>query len=353
METTTRLDAGIIASEADDGSTASDEGTNLRRHVLERLSAEGWRFDFFQAVRLLEQIFPRTTERRDTSSARLDRIQIRPDDALTFPATDVRRIQVDDEGEGVQIDVTFMGLYGISSPLPPYFSEPITSQPETSSALRGFLDIFSHRLHSLFYRAWKKYRPEASYREDGLDGHSRRFSTLTGLGQSQATSDAPERLLRAFAGRLLPRARNAEGLSALVSAAVSLPATVVENVPRWVPMRQRPQVGGSGGMQLGRSATIGQRLLDVMGKLRVSLGPMDATEYEALLPGGTKAAMLGSLIRTYVAGYLDYDVELRLNPGALQPTRLSDSSSRLGYTACLGTPTDEALVRVVRYEKAA
>lgn len=354
MATTTWIDADSVAAEesaATDGA-ATEQILDVRRHVLDRLTAEGWRFDFFQAVRLLEQVSEAPPG--ETSDLRAARLRLRPDPALSFPATDVRRIQSDDDGR-VTMDLTFMGLYGVASPLPSFFSESVVAQSETPSPLSSFLDVFSHRIYALFYRAWKKCRPEFFRRESLRDRHSRRFLSLTGIGGLDTIEKdvVPPSLLLAYAGRFMPRARNAEGLSAVAAAAFAMPAEIVENVPRWVPMRERPRTGRGGGMTLGATATIGERLYDVMGKLRIRLGPMDADDYLSLLPGGAKAKTLQTLTRAYVPGYLDYDVELRLKPGCLRPSRLGDATSRLGYTACLGTPAESALTRIIRYEKTA
>ena len=80
-------------------------------------------------------------------------------------------------------------------------------------------------------------------------------------------------------------------------------------------------------MQIGVSSTIGERLYDVMGKLRVQLGPMATPDYMSLLPGGNRAHMLEWLVRAYGPGYMDYDVELHLEAGSLKPT-MPDAGTR-------------------------
>lgn len=359
MATATWRDAGAL-SPAEEASDLEDEvRERIRQEILQRLSREGYRFDFFQVVRLLELAFPGAPSPGETPDVGAERIRMRPDAALAFPPADIRRIVPPaDPAAPVQLHLTFMGLYGVSSPLPEFFCETAATEQDETRALRAFLDLFNHRLYAFFYRAWKKYRPELFRAAEGLEGyvdvHARRFMALSGLGTPRAAEQVPvpRHLLLTFASRLLPRARNAEGLEALLSGWLELPVQVEENVPRWVAIRDRPRMGRSG-MQLGRSSTIGRKIYDVMGKFRLHIGPMDRPQYLALLPGGALAGALAWLVRAYLPGYLDFDVELRLRSAALPPTRLGDRDGRLGLTATLGTPRTPLLARIVDYGRAA
>lgn len=349
MATTARSDAGSVAV----ASGADGDAARLSEAVLQRLREDGFRFDFFQAVRLLERIFTDAPPPGETTDARREVVHLRPDTAVAFPATDVRRVETGGDREA-EVTVTFMGLYGIGSPLPEFFYEVLSTGGEEVAALRDFLDIFNQRIYTAFYRAWKKYRPELRRLPDYSDRDSKRFLAFGGIGTPAALDDAPvpRALLMAFAGRLLPQRRNAEGLEALVSAWLNLPVEVVQNVPRWVPIRDPKTLGQEGGLALGRTSTIGRSLHDCMGKFRLCIGPMGRDRYLELLPQGAKAGPLQWLVQTYLTDYLDFDVELHLRTGDLPPARLGDTSCRLGWSTCLGTPRDEVLKNVVQYDTA-
>ena len=311
-----------------------------------RLFAEGWRYDFFQAVRLLERAAEGPAP-GTTSDARAERVRVRPSEALAFPAADVRRVEPL-PGRGGEVVATFGGLYGVDSPLAAPFHESVTTDPDGAAALRDFLDLFAGRTYALLYRAWKAARPELAEAPPPAD--ARRFAALAGVAQEAPWSPpAPPLRLAAFAGRLADRRRNADGLRALAEAFVRAPVEVVENVPRWLPIPDRPALGAAG-PRLGLNAPLGARVLDLTGMVRLRVGPLGMAQFQALLPRGAAARALAATVRLYTRDALAADVELVLDASAVEPTRLGDGLGQLGRTVFVGKPTGADVRRVATYD---
>ncbi|MEM9666292.1 MAG: type VI secretion system baseplate subunit TssG [Bacteroidota bacterium] len=324
--------------------------------VYARLFEEGEQFDFFQAALLLERLFADTPAPGTTPLWSQQRLKFRPHHVMGFPVSDVRSIEWKEHPvPTARITATFLGLYGIDSPLPAPLHEDIALERQEGDVLRAFLDIFNHRLYSYFYRAWKKYRPALNYRPGTVDPHQRRLRALAGLATPGVQADGLGDLfsllqLTGLGAHLAPQTRNAEGLAVLIQEALGgVPVTVHEHVPRWVTIPERPQMGREGGLQLGVNTTIGLRIHDRAGKFRLEIGPLERKTYLALLPRGEKAAMLKALIRLYVPDYLDFDLEIKLRASDVPPLRLGDQQSQLGLMTCLGTPQDDILSRIVAY----
>jgi type VI secretion system protein ImpH len=331
---------------------ASDKLPVTSNSVFDRLFREGYQFDFFQVVRLLEIFFANIPKERERDETVESRIRIRPHSGLAFPATDVRNVELlDGKPQRARVTATFMGLYGIDSPLPVYFYKEIATETDPTKPLRDFLDVFNHRVYALFYRAWKKYRPALHYTGD--DAHSQRALCLTGLATPKAFDNPPLRLA-AFAGRLSCRVRNAEGLKKLIEDFFpTLQVTIRENEPRWWPIPERPRMGrGSASLKLGANATIGEKIFDVSGKFRIVLAPLTLVEYMDFLPGGGYAAMIQYLVRLYAPDYLDFDVALRLKTSEIPRLRMGMKGTQLGLTTWSGRPRGELTSRVVVYEEA-
>ena len=314
----------------------------------ERLFAEGYLYDFFQAVRLLEQHAPGPAL-GTTADARAERVQVRPSDVLAFPGADVRRVERQPDGTA-RVVATFGGLYGVDSPLPTPFHESVTTDPDRTRGLRDFLDLFSGRLYAYLYRAWRKVRPELAPEPPAPS--ARQFAALAGAAQTAAwDAPAPPLRLAAFAGRLSDRRHTADGLRALAEAFVGSPVQVVENVPRWLPIPTRPALGAAG-PRLGENAPLGARVLDLTGKIRLVVGPVGMDQFQDLLPGGEAARTLGAVVRLYTRDALACDVELVLDARAVRPTHLGDGLGQMGRTAFVGRPRGADVRRVATYDAA-
>ena len=314
----------------------------------EALFAEGYRYDFFQAVRLLQRAADGPAI-GTTSDARAERVEVRPSDALAFPGADVRRVERL-PGDRARVTATFGGLYGVDSPLPTPFYEPVTTDPDRTRGLRDFLDLFAGRLYAVLYRAWAKVRPELA---DGVPAaDARRFEALAGVAQeARWNAPAPPLQLAAFAGRLSDRRRNADGLRAVAQALVGEPVEVIENVPRWLPLPSRPKLG-PGGPSLGANAPLGARVLDLTGKIRLRVGPLGMDAFQSLLPGGELAQTLSAVVRLYTRDALSCEVELVLDADAVTPTKLGDGIGQMGRTAFVGRPRGRDVRRVATYDVA-
>jgi type VI secretion system protein ImpH len=346
-------ETGRDIPESEAPADSPNPGGLFERGVYRRLLEEGYRFQFVQAVRLLELLNPEAPGPGETFDYDQVPIRLRPSVDLVFPPTDVKRVERSADvgsAEAVCVESTFLGLYGVDSPLPYYFYDALAREGDDTLAHRDFLDLFNHRFYAFFYRAWKKYRPGLYHRADGDDRHTRRFVSLAGLTPHAADAVPLPRLrFAAAAGLLAPRVRNAAGLEAVVNAFFDGLATeVVENMGRWVEVPTRRGLGDDR-FQLGRDATVGERVFDRSGKFRLRLGPMSVNRYLALLPGAPDAAALHALVRLYVPDYLDFDVELRVRSADIPPTQLGDPQARLGLTTNLGQPRDPVIRRVVQY----
>src|SRR5262245_14754364 len=105
--------------------------------VFARLTSRGWQFDFFQSVWLLERYFGDSAIRGYPSHMKsalvgergplsCEPLRFRPHISMGFPATDVRRVEVlanpENKGRFFRLDVTFLGLYGVCTPLPLHYA---------------------------------------------------------------------------------------------------------------------------------------------------------------------------------------------------------------------------------------
>src|SRR5262249_9540637 len=131
------------------------------RTVEERLFTEGYAFDFFQAVRLLERLEPARRLVGQDGPPRDEAGRFPAHLSLAYPSSrGIYEIEKASPrplpgGSGLrspaQMVVTFMGLTGPKGILPQHYTELLmrlereAKGPE-KRALRAWLDLFNHRL---------------------------------------------------------------------------------------------------------------------------------------------------------------------------------------------------------------
>jgi type VI secretion system protein ImpH len=286
--------------------------------VAEKLRREPFSFDFFQAVRLLERFYPERTSvgrfaHPDTEVARFG---VHP--SLAFPASQIQALE-SPEQKAVQMTVNFMGLTGPEGVLPnPYTTLIIERLRANDFATRDFLDIFNHRIISLFYRAWRKYRFDVACEEGERDLFTRHLLSLLGLGTDglrdrQAVSDDT---MVYYAGLLAQRPRSAQALQQILADYFEVPVAIEQFAGGWYRLDRETQCrfsdANSESDELGFGAVVGDEVWNQQSKVRIVLGPLTLERYADFLPDGQSWEALGSWVRFFSNDEWDFEVKLIL-----------------------------------------
>ena len=306
--------------------TDRGSSSDLERDLLQK----GFSYSFFQAFRLLRSLAG------GGGKPETGTLRVSPELTLGFPASDVVRIErKGQEAEGYNMKVSFLGLYGTSSPLPTFYTEDLLEeQSQDESVTREFLDCINQRFYELLFEAWLKYRQHLRVVEEKDAQALERLFCLVGLGEQTLRDQlrSPYALIR-YCGLFTQFPRSAQGLKTLLRDALGLSALEIEQcVPRWVsiPQEQRSALGGRYA-ELGSNVHVGEKILDRMGKIRIHIGPLKKREFQQLMPGMPKHRLLVSLVRLYVSDSLEYDLHLSMLPGEAQKTCLGGAQwSALG-----------------------
>jgi type VI secretion system protein ImpH len=315
--------------------------------VIRALLEEPRAFSFFQAVRLLELSQPDAAPLGGPGPASREAVRLRPDTAMAFQAAEVTQIEAPHgEGRRWRLTTTLAGLYGTSSPLPSIYSEDILQRelelaPDEDPA-RLFLDVLNHRLLSLIYRAWSKYRWAFSFRAHGEDAISRCVFHLIGLAtpESRDLIGVPAQRLLRYVGFLTQLPRTASGLGGVLSDWFDgVPVEVEQCVERWVPVVRDDQNRlGVANSELSHNLVVGAQVRDRAGKFRLRIGPLpDLAGFLGFLPIGEHHRALGALVRFLAPDPLEYDFVLGLLAPAVPELRIANDerAARLGYSSWL------------------
>lgn len=339
-------------------STADLEGPIESR--LAPYEREARRYSFFRLVWMLERLFAAAPPVGHLGPPSEEKIRLRPDASLTFAASDVTALVLHSYADGqkrARVTTTFMGLVGSVSPLPTHYAEDlaILEYQGGSEPVREFLDVFHHRLLSLVYRAWAKYRFAVGYRKRGTDPFTRRMFCAVGLDGFRDHATPIERFLHLrYAPVLASKARSARGLEVVLEDLFGQMGVKVEQfVGHWTlidkPLRNKLGVMNA---VLGESLTIGRYVFDGTGRFKIILGPLGYDEYLSFLPGGNRQPLLRGVVNTFTPGIHDVALELHVQKDAAPRFQLgSPRASTLRRTAWLGGSVGQEFVITVPLEE--
>jgi type VI secretion system protein ImpH len=345
--------------------------------VIERLFAEPHRFEYFQAVRMLELWLKRNGVPHEGAVANFLRFQNSV--SLNFPPSQLEALQPEPRalardaqslGEAlrraelkyIRITPAFMGMLGMTGSLPAHYTERIAAHQllDKDDGPRAFLDTFSNRALALVYEAWRKYRLELKYQLNGKDAFLPLLLALAGVGHTslqQRMGDGEEGLLDEslgyFCGAMLHRPTSAGTIARVMSEYFGQPVSMEQFVGNWydLPLAQQSTLGGANAV-LGASAVVGARAWQRDLRLRLTVGPLDRASFAGFLPGGKAARVLAKMLTMFTGLTLEYEIELVLRAADVEGVSLDSgrNGGRLGWDTFLGDSAGALDRRDVRYD---
>jgi type VI secretion system protein ImpH len=305
-------------------------------------------FEFFQAVRLLLLIFAEREAVGRFVAPEREAVRFAANPSLSFPPSEIQSI--DWRGAMPRMVVNFMGLAGPVGVLPYAYAELIADRIRNRDrALAEFLDIFNHRMISLFYQAWEKYRFQVAYERDGKDRLSRYLMSLIGLG----TPGLSERLqvrdeaMLFYSGLVALQPRPAIALHHLLEDYFGVQAEIEQFVGSWQALDPADQCvfenEDSYSEQLAVGMVAGDAVWDHQSRVRVKLGPLNREQYLGFLPAGNAHEPLRSLIGFFCGPNLEVELQLVLKQDEVPRCDLGNDSAagpRLGWYTWMKSGTE-------------
>lgn len=326
------------------------ESGGADRPLIQLLFDDSYRFSFFQAVRLLERIYPeRQPIGRDGDAPAREVARFRTRPSLAFPASEIYQITrptiAEDEPAPPEMIVTFLGLTGPLGLLPHHYTELVAERVRyKDTALGDFLDLFNHRMISLFYRAWEKYRFPIAYERGELDRFTEYLFDLIGMGTKGLRGnrlEMPDQGLLFYGGLVAQHPHSASAVEAIVGDYFNVPAHVGQFAGQWLKLDDENFSRlGVANSQLGISAIAGTRVWDDQSRFRINLGPLRLDEFKAFLPVGSAFKPVMGLVRFLVGKEFDFDIRLVLKAEEVPDCKLGTRAAEqpmLGWTTWLNT----------------
>jgi len=342
--------AGAVQTQPAQGAAAGGEDVAAAMVSLDALVADvarqPWAYDFFALMRWLDTLHPRAPRTGCALRPGQEPWRLTQVPELDFAPAAIAALERPVAGPP-RLGVRFFGLLGPQGPMPLHFTEYVRDrvQHHGDRALAHFLDLFHHRLLSLFHRAWAQAQPVVHRDRPQDDRYAAWLRAAAGLPAGGAGVLPPD-ALTFQAGLLASRSRHPEAMLKVLRLYFGLPIVFESNVGEWLEIeptdrsrlgfaRNRTERSAQPEARLGRSANAGCRVWDRQYRFRLHLGPLTVLQYRAFLPGGRAWQALQEWVRLLAGPALRWDAQLVLAVSERPQPRLG-RVVQLGLTAWLG-----------------
>jgi len=305
-----------------------------------RMEADLTRMNFYRFCQLLEKQHPDRPPLGSTACPQDDAVRFSPWPGMGFPASELKSVEYsEDDAAAPKVRTTFMGVYGVDSPLPTTYLDDISQRREGHEALQDFLDIFSHRILTQFYRIWRKYSYPATFERGGTDTISQSLLGLVGLGIPGTASHiaTPVSRFLALLGVLRQPAKTQEGVQALVQLlAPETQARVSPYCLRPIEISQPLGFYGEQDFLLDGNTPLGDEVMDTSSQLLIELFTDSESEAQGWKPDGQLYQDFLVMLRVYLGWRFKAKIRLTVSTALLPVMPLGEAPFWLGMSGVLG-----------------
>jgi len=327
--------------------------------LVKRLLNEYFDFSFFQAVSLLESFYNiQIPQMHKTEHPEKELLKFSVIPSRTFPPNKgISGLTIENEAPVKYLmNVSFMGLIGPSGVLPEWYDfmayrryhliyksdyynklEKYQEQEKQSYqyGLVDFLNIFHHRLLSLFYLAWKNSQIQ--------NKHYKKFIySISAKPAYEKKQDKQLDILFSGFSRFFSQIRpSVHNIQTILSFFTQQQIQIEQFIPQLTPVSTNDQIMiGKRNNVLGNAMVCGNKVWDCQTKFRILMGPASFDDMLDYLPDHSrrpskKMIFLYKLVRMIVGQEYEFDISLVIKKGTIYHVELH-KSKKLNQKNMLG-----------------
>jgi type VI secretion system protein ImpH len=304
-------------------------------YLIDFISQNQHQIEFFQLMRLLAHGLKKIYPEQSWEESFEQYIRIRPSLSIAFPSHSINSIELL-ENNKLLIETSFFGLYGVTSPLPNFYSEDLLAlEVKGQTFNRRFFDLFHYAIYPLLLSTLSRFRTTTGLQEFTDTRQRMRRTSWLGI----ATPKIADRFnewpgLLKIASILSTTYCSVSGLESLMKSLIE--SGVVKIIACPVVRASIPSQFcfrlGTQANELGLQAVLGSTL-NAPNNNYVVIEIQDQSHKDLIdfLPSGSKFPLLKQALTLYVPAYLKLCLKIRANTWS---SKLSETA--LGYGASLG-----------------
>ena len=311
--------------------------------MINELIENAHQLDFYKAVFVIEnQLKGAYSEYRHVGydcHPNMELVQFSSVQKLGFPGNSVSKIESNgysDNLHQVKMHISFMGLTGCSGALPQFYTELVLQRIRyKDTAMRDFYDMFNHRLISMYYRAWKKYKQPLSYVKAHIDNdpYTNILALLSGGDQLHHLH---------CSGLFNRKIRNATDLQQLLKYYLDCDIEINQMVGQWCEIKPKEQtrlasVDSFEGQnaQLGIDSMLGKKVWDLGSQVDVIVICNNKYQAKQFLPQGKLYQIATTILKDYLGHAIKYRLQVNTTFEDLTISSMSENKIKLGSNSFL------------------
>lgn len=299
---------------------------STKRHqklsLVDDLQANPKNFELYRVIDFLERLSDvhqgiKKPSLGQSNDPEREVISIKSNLTLAVPTSEVE--QIDFDNTKPTIYVNFLNLAGRQGPLPtPYIENLIDKARHHDTGFRDFLDIFNHRLASLWYYFRKKYMIGLDQISPENFSLSKCLESFAGIPSKNIIGTAPLDIthIRPAVRLLWNKTRSKVGLKSLLESILGTKVFIDEYQGNWLqaPPSELSYIGHYKGQfqQLGHNMILGSRQWKQAYSITVHIGPISWKKFCQFWPLVTginnHALNMLEIIQFYVGLYKSFKV---------------------------------------------
>ncbi|WP_404343658.1 type VI secretion system baseplate subunit TssG [Pseudoalteromonas mariniglutinosa] len=318
--------------------------------MIKQIIAQASQLNFYKAVFLIEnQLKKHGLEYRCIGydcNPKQELIRFSATQKFGFPGNAITKLESTSYHDGleqVKMEVSFMGLTGCSGALPHFYSELVMQRLRyKDTTMRDFYDMFNHRLISLYYRAWKKYKPTLNYLKDDTENDP--YSSILALLSGGKSCHQIH-----FSGLYSRKVRNAADLQNILTYYLSCDVHIKQLVGQWRPLKLEEQTKLASQNQyegqharLGVDAMIGKQVWDIASLIEIIISPSEAEQTKRLLPRRDLFKLAQQIVNDYLGNAVQSKIIIKSNFNDLDAVKLVNNDYQLGCNSFLAANKNQS-----------
>lgn len=337
---------------------------NQKLSLVHEFQTNPKNFEFYRVIDFFERV---SNVQQSTNNPSLGQsndperevLSIKSNLTLAVPNSEVEYIDFDRTKPTVYVN--FLNLAGRQGPLPtPYVENLIDKARHHDTGFRDFLDIFNHRLASLWYYFRKKYAIGLDQISPKNFSLSHCLQSLAGIPSQEIIGKAPLEIehIRPSVRLLWPKTRSKLGLKKLLESILNTKVSIEEYQGGWLqaPSSELSYIGHQKGQfqQVGHNMILGSRQWKQSLSFTINIGPISWSnfcQFWPLITGVNNHALnILEMVQFYVGMCNSFKIITHVKNQNVEFLRL-DRQYPLGRNSWLKCSTNDTNLTPYHYKK--